>query len=116
MSGFTKEYEWYDITPLGYAAVQGHCDVVQYLLEEGADPTLQGSPSADQYSDAFKAAIIAAGYNEGGKRCAALLEAVKPFWKRAKYAAPQYQKKRREKFTNAPTDREGMLNSLRAVA
>lgn len=114
MSGFTKEFEWYGLTPLSHAAVMGHDAVVQYLLEEGADPTLKGCPSKDNYSDAFEAASIGAQHEGArGERCAALLEAVKPCWKKARYAGPQYGK--RQKFTNAPSDREGMLNALGAV-
>ena len=115
MSGFTKEYEWFDITPLAYAAVAGFDNIVQYLLEEWADPTLSGCPTEDQSSDAFKAASIGAQHGKGGKRCAALLEAVKPFWKEAKYAGVRYNKKSRQKFANAPTDFEGMLDALGAV-
>jgi hypothetical protein len=53
MSGFTKEYEWYDSTPLAIAANQGHSEVVQYLLEQLADPTLKGCPSDNVYLDAL---------------------------------------------------------------
>ena len=45
MSGFTKEYEWFDLTPLALAASHAHSDIVKYLLLEGADPTLIGCPS-----------------------------------------------------------------------
>ena len=107
MSGFTKEYEWFDITPLAVAASKGHDGIVQYLLEEGADPTLTGCPYDDTYWDAFQAAR--------DTRCSALLEAVRPFWKRASYAGQHYNANARKKFTNAPTDCEGMLNALGAV-
>jgi hypothetical protein len=107
MSGFTKEYEWFDINPLAVAASKGHDEIVQYLLEEGADPTLVGCPYDDTYWDAFKAAH--------GTRCIALMEAVKPFWKKASYAGQRYDAKSRKKFTDEPTDREGMLNALGTV-
>ena len=107
MSGFTKEYEWFDITPLAVAASKGRDDIVQYLLEEGADPTLSGCPHDDVYWNAFQAAR--------GERCVALLDAVKPFWKKAVYAGHHYNANARKKFDNKPNDFEGMLRALRAV-
>jgi hypothetical protein len=92
----------FDIT---LAALKGHEEVVQYLLEQGADPTLSGCPHADTVLDAFQAAR--------GTRCNALLEAVKPFWERAKYAGVHYDAKSLKKFTNSPTDVNGMLRALR---
>jgi hypothetical protein len=107
MSGFAKTWEWFDITPLAVAALKGHEEVVQYLLEQGADPTLCGCPRADTVLDAFQAAR--------GTSCNALLDAVKPFWERAKYAGVHYDAKSRKKFTNSPTDVNGMLRALRNV-
>jgi hypothetical protein len=107
MSGFTKEWEWFDITPLAVAAMKGHDEVVHYLLEQGADPTLSGCPSADTILDAFQAAR--------GTSCEPLLDAVKPFWEKANYSGVHYNAKSRKKFTNAPTDPNGMLNALRNV-
>ena len=34
---------WFDITPLTLAAMRGHHDIVEYLLRQGADPTLRVS-------------------------------------------------------------------------
>ena len=84
--------------------------IVQYLLEEGADPTLSGCWTDDQYADAFQAARM--GRGKGAKRCVALLDSVKPFWVTAKYAGVHYNKKSRQ-FTNAPKER--MLDALAAV-
>ncbi|CAD7926294.1 unnamed protein product [Amoebophrya sp. A120] len=56
IGGYTKEWEWHDMTALSYAAYGGHVDVVRYLLHTGdADPTLSGCPVADEYYDASKA-------------------------------------------------------------
>ena len=38
------------MTPLAGAASRGRSSVVKYLLEQGADPTLQGAPWEDNYS------------------------------------------------------------------
>jgi len=56
MSGFTKEYEWFDLTPVAQAALSGHSSVVMYLLRQGADPTLKGCPTENEYYDALAAA------------------------------------------------------------
>lgn len=34
--------EWYDVTPITLAAMRGHDAIVEYLLTQGADPTLKG--------------------------------------------------------------------------
>lgn len=39
--------EWFDATPITVAAMRGHDAIVQYLLEQGADPTLKGLPKDD---------------------------------------------------------------------
>lgn len=45
----------YDLTPLTTAAMNGYHDIVKYLLQQGADPTLQGchieKASADGYTE-----------------------------------------------------------------
>lgn len=56
MSGFSQEHEWFDLTPLATAAYNGHADIVEYLLKQGADPTLQGCPDEDIYYNAYQAA------------------------------------------------------------
>ena len=62
-SGFTKEYEWFDATPLIIAAKEGHMDVVQFLLEQGADPTLRGCLDEDEFLTPMKAAQAGCGQN-----------------------------------------------------
>jgi hypothetical protein len=41
--GMPTALEWYDGTPLVHACLNGHHHVVEYLLEQGADPTLRGA-------------------------------------------------------------------------
>jgi len=131
MSGFTKEYEWFDLTALATAASKGHHDIVQYLLEQGADPTLKGCPWEDDHLNALMAAekLLQKSKNTAGgsksagddglmlrcsQRCVDLLQAAKPFWKDATYSSSQYSNKR-EKFTNTPTDLEGLLRAVGSV-
>ena len=51
-----QQRNWFDLTPLATAAMQGHCNVVEYLLRQGADPTLRGSPSDDEDYNALEPA------------------------------------------------------------
>lgn len=99
MSGFTREYEWFDATALCHAAVRGNDEIVQYLLEEGADPTLMGCPTEDIQVCALQAAEAKLQTEERinsssehrsralreAKRCVDLLQAAKPFWEDAPY-------------------------------
>eukprot|EP00979_Chaetoceros_neogracilis_P003566 scaffold621_cov256-Chaetoceros_neogracile.AAC.1 len=55
-SGFTKEYEWFDRTPLLIAIKKGHVNVVRYLLEEGADPALKACYADERTNNAKKEA------------------------------------------------------------
>lgn len=34
--------EWFDVTPVTLASMRGHDAIVEYLLQQGADPTLKG--------------------------------------------------------------------------
>ena len=52
LSGFTKEYEWYDRTPLMIAIKNGHVDIVLFLLQQGADPTLAACVDEDCFTGA----------------------------------------------------------------
>jgi len=112
MGGYTKEWEWHNVTPLAAAALKGHSKVVRVLLETGvADPTLSGCPTDNEYYDAFEAA------EKGGcEEIKKMLEAVKPFWKEADYRGSRYSAERKKKkFNNSCTDLEGMLAALAAV-
>ena len=128
-SGFTKEYEWFDITPVAKAALCGHDQIVQYLLEQGADPTLVGCPSEDCHWDAHRCAEARVQMEESrcsehpkfaralmsGKRCIDLLNAAKIFWKPAPYKGSRYDKNARKEFTNKPTNILGLLGALSAI-
>jgi hypothetical protein len=130
MSGFTKEYEWFDITPVATAASRGHDHIVQYLLEQGADPTLSGCPTDDVHVDAFQAAEAQVRLEERkskdgrsktpvpllrAKRCEDLLAAAKPFWKSVSYSHSRYSKNARTSFSNEPTDMKGLLDAVGAI-
>jgi hypothetical protein len=60
MSGFTKEYEWHGLTALATAALNGHAKIVEFLLQQEADPTLEGRPSEDPSQDNEYNALSAA--------------------------------------------------------
>ena len=66
MSGFTKEWEWFGLTPLATAALHRHDNVVEFLLRQGADPTLKGCPDENVDYDAFSAAKQAMSEIEKG--------------------------------------------------
>jgi len=55
MGGYDKSWEWFGDTAIIAAARAGHVEVVQYLLMEGADPTLSSCPRCDGYETAQKA-------------------------------------------------------------
>ena len=129
MSGFTKEYEWFGLTPVAHAASFGHDHIVQYLLEQGADPTLSGCPTDDVHVNAFGATESLVRFEERkskdsktppvsllrAKRCEDLLAAAKPFWKSASYSHSRYGKTTRKNFTNEPTDMKGLLDAIGAI-
>jgi hypothetical protein len=133
-SGFTKEYEWHDLTPVASAARRGQVEVLRYLLESGeADPTLAGCPAEDMHLDAFQAApkrhppSTSTGSNSAKRQkvegptkcsdtCAELLEAVKPFWDPASYKSSRYSTYRvKEAFPNSCKDVDAMRKAIAAV-
>ena len=118
-SGFTKEWEWHGLTPLATAARAGHPAIVRFLLDVGADPTLEGCPEDNVYLDAYKAqaeglksrAQQAAGgrattaTSEQSEQCGRLLSAAAPFWSRASYASSHFSKQRSDSgWSNTPTE------------
>eukprot|EP00656_Telonema_subtile_P022442 TRINITY_DN23580_c0_g2_i2.p1 TRINITY_DN23580_c0_g2~~TRINITY_DN23580_c0_g2_i2.p1 ORF type:complete len:297 (-),score=38.64 TRINITY_DN23580_c0_g2_i2:4-894(-) len=122
MSGFTKEYEWHDLTPVAAAAMHGHPHVVRYLLLTGiADPTLEGCYSDDEIVSAFKAATVQSYSNNGVKaedrdQCQKLLAAAEPFWGKAAYSGPQYSAARAKSgFSNSPSNTEDLKAAIEAV-
>ena len=136
-SGFTKEWEWHGLAPLATAARAGHPAVVRFLLNAGADPTLEGCPEDNVYLDAYKAqaerlkAMKATGQRAGGgqrpprwpaatpatlEQCGRLLSAAAPFWTRASYASSHFSKARSDSgYSNAPTDAAALQAALAAV-
>ena len=124
LSGFTKEYEWFDLTPLATAALKGHDDIVLYLLEQGADPTLEGCPDDDVYLTALqsanqllRSAMASSDKSKWNKprRCVDLLSVAELFWEKASYAGSRYSKTKRLEFSNRPCDVQGLQQALREV-
>jgi hypothetical protein len=120
MSGFTKEWEWHDLTPLAAAARRGQCHIVRLLLNSGVcDPTLSGCYADNETCDAFEALGNQhfRGQSEGKEQCTKLLEAAKPFWPKAQYSGCSYKKEERitAGFPNKPSDVAGLREALAAV-
>lgn len=63
-SGLSKEHEWHGFAPLAPAASAAKPDVVDYLLKQGADPTLSGCNVEDHHYDALGAAKDSLKSNE----------------------------------------------------
>ena len=63
-SGFTKEYEWFDRTPVLIAIKKGHVSLVKYLLEEGANPALEACYADDCTTTAKKEAATSCAATE----------------------------------------------------
>ncbi|KAL7548726.1 hypothetical protein ACHAWF_011990 [Thalassiosira exigua] len=117
MSGFVNEHEWFDITPLATAASKGRHEFVQFLLEQGADPTLRGCPYDDVYWNALEAAnhmLLRAERTAGPRRCVDLLKVANLFWEKAAYSGPHYSNNRKL-FSNRPTTGEGLARALTEV-
>lgn len=125
----TKYCELYDATPLAYACINGHHDVVQYLLEQGADPTLRGTMPPSWSVNARGAVHKLYGkierggfpYPESiamrkcGTQCENLLFAVRPFWIPALYCGDSCYGNKRGSFNNLPTDIDTLRLTVRAV-
>jgi hypothetical protein len=84
---------WYDLTPLALTAVNGHANVVEYLLRQGADPTFRGSPSQDKDFNALEAA------KQGIKVAQQDINSVMSFGKDEYHHQQQYQHQTQPKTT-----------------
>jgi len=126
MSGFTKEWIWFDLTPLAAAATLGHHEIVEYLLQQGADPTLRGYPKEKGTMDALEAAKQNLDYetrqgNTNGvkcnnaQRCVDLLTVANLYWDKASYSNPHYSTKARAVFSNTPTNYQLLQGALEFV-
>lgn len=123
-SGFTKEYEWFDLTPLATAARKGQDDIVQYLLEQGADPTLEGCPEDNVHLNALSAANEALGRTMASRnrsscnkprRCVDLLSVAEIFWNNSSYSSSRYSATERQVYSNRPKDMNLLLEALNEV-
>lgn len=107
-SGFTKEWEWFDRTPLLIAIKRGHVDVVKYLLKQGANPALQACYSDDCITDAKKDASTSNATSEEQEQMMAMIEICLPYYK----SESCHFKKR--KFA-LPKKMDEMLSKLREL-
>lgn len=121
--------EWHDVTPVTVAAIRGHDDVVEYLLRQGADPTLKGCPKDDLELDEHVPVIDmpevhvnafdAAGRLNRKIRCCRrtqdLLMMVKPYWKRCVYSGSSAARHKRTIFSNVPLNIEWIMDGLAQV-
>mmetsp|Transcript_36472 Transcript_36472/g.74405 ORF Transcript_36472/g.74405 Transcript_36472/m.74405 type:complete len:851 (+) Transcript_36472:234-2786(+) len=123
-SGFTKEWTWWDLTPVAMAAALGHHEVVQYLLEQGADPTLRGSPTENGSVDALGSAKTNLDYEtkqgsdvkcNNAQRCVDLISVANLFWEKASYSSPHYSTTIRAVFSNRPTNNQMLQEALQNV-
>ncbi|KAL7430030.1 hypothetical protein ACHAXM_001984 [Skeletonema potamos] len=123
MSGFTKEWTWFDLTPVAAAATLGHHEVVEYLLQQGADPTLTGCPTENVTVNALQAAKKNLDYesrqgNNNGekcnnaKRCVDLLSVANLFWDKASYSSSRFSTKARAVFSNRPNNYQLLQEAL----
>ena len=121
---------WFDITPLTLAAMRGHHDIVEYLLRQGADPTLKGISYEDiELPDNSAPLIELPHYNMNAfdaankltrkirccRRTEDLLRVVKPYWKRCVYSGASATRHQRLAFTNEPINSEWLLDALDQV-
>mmetsp|Transcript_21442 Transcript_21442/g.38822 ORF Transcript_21442/g.38822 Transcript_21442/m.38822 type:complete len:368 (-) Transcript_21442:44-1147(-) len=121
-SDASSSMEWFDVTPLTTAAMRGHDDIVEYLLRQGADPTLKGCPKDDiidmlinvdgyeeplvdlpeVHMNAFDAANRGCRKIRCCRRTQDLLLAIKPYWKRSAYSGSSAMRHKRTVFSNLP--------------
>lgn len=109
--------EWHDVTPLTTAAMRGHDQVVEYLLRQGADPTLKGCPRDDielsddgeplvdlpgMHMNAFDAANKLSRKIRCCRRTQDLLSVIKPYWKKSVYSGSSAMRHKRTVFSNLP--------------
>jgi ankyrin repeat protein len=115
MSGFTKEYEWFDRTPLIIAIAQGHAPVVKYRLEQGADPTLRACPSDDVHLDAAQEAHARAKQNVNAEGQALYIkntiQTALKFWEINKNTASSSHYNPQRTY-QLPKNMKGMLEAL----
>ena len=121
---------WFDITPLTLAAMRGHHDIVEFLLRQGADPTLKGISYEDiELPDNSAPLVELPHYNMNAfdaankltrkirccRRTEDLLRVVKPYWKRCVYSGASATRHQRLAFTNEPINTEWLLDALDQV-
>ncbi|KAL9183133.1 hypothetical protein ACHAXT_004920 [Thalassiosira profunda] len=119
---------WHDVTPITIAAIRGHEDVVEYLLNQGADPTLKGcskddielddipiSDIPDLHMNAFDAASRLNRKIRQCRRTQDLLRMVKPYWKKCVYSGSSAARHKRTVFSSSPLNMEWIADALGQV-
>lgn len=107
-SGFTKEWEWFDRTPLLIAIKKGHVNIVRYLLEEGANPALQACYADDCTTDAKKEAWSSNATSKERDQMMAMLDVCFPYHKSETCHF-------KERHFVLPNDMDGMLSKLQEL-
>ncbi|KAL7524624.1 hypothetical protein ACHAXR_000654, partial [Thalassiosira sp. AJA248-18] len=123
--------EWFDVTPITTAAMRGHDEIVQYLLQQGADPTLKGCPKDDielpnddgsplidlpeLHMNAFDAANKLSRKIRCCRRTVDLLLVVKPYWKKCVYSGSAAIRHKRTMFSNLPLNMGWIVDALGEV-
>mmetsp|Transcript_16346 Transcript_16346/g.36088 ORF Transcript_16346/g.36088 Transcript_16346/m.36088 type:complete len:294 (+) Transcript_16346:120-1001(+) len=123
--------EWFDVTPLTLAVTRGNHAIVEYLLHNGADPTLKGVSIADVevpndegvaiyllphlHVNAFGAANHLSNKVRTCRRTKDLVRVSKPFWRKAAYSESSAFRHNRDEFTNVPVNSQWLRDALLAV-
>lgn len=129
-----KVFQCFGATPLIAAASKGHHDIVEYLLRNGADPTLKGCVGEHKHIHAIDAAnqVLGNTFNGRGskkelmqkcckpRRCVDMLTLTKYFWEdtsdsQGSYSSCGYHEAKRLSFNNAPTNMSGFIDALGTV-